>query len=139
MNKIVIALSLVFSFHFSLAAEVGQSADEVLATFQNRQARELLGKIPDNVYCGKVALPLKNGIEEKAYVGVWLSNDGSSVAVILPEDGEQEHGYIINTSDLMDLKTGKSSEINADTFSGYWWSDGDHGTYNEPVKCSLMQ
>lgn len=115
----------------------GQSADAVLATFKGRTAVELKGTIPDVVVCGNESLPLKQALDEKAYIGVWLNQDASTVALVVPDDGEQEHGYFLQKSDLILLKEGKISELKADTFDGYWWSDGDHGTYGKPVKCTL--
>jgi hypothetical protein len=140
MTKISIALGVCLGFQIALAAEVGQSADAALATYTSGQATQLDGKIPDVLNCGNDTFLIKNSLEDKGgYDGVWLSQDGLSVALIVPEDGEQEHGYFVRTADLLSLKSGSLSQVTADTFSGYWWSDGDHGTYGEPVQCTVGQ
>jgi hypothetical protein len=138
-NLAKLALSIILlTAQIGKTAEVGQSADEALAQYEaGVQAKELKGKIPAVIICGGETLYILKALEEKNFLGVWLSHEGSSVALVVPEDGEQEHGYFVQTSDLLELKLGHLSQVSANTFSGYWWADGDHGTFGEPVQCTL--
>jgi hypothetical protein len=136
--KIGLIGSLFLSIQLAQASKVGQSADETLAQYPaGVQAVELNGKIPDILICGRETLRIKSALEGKSFLGVWQSFDGTSVALIVPEDGEQEHGYFVQTSALLKLKSGRVTKISAHTFSGYWWADGDHGVFTKPAECTL--
>jgi|GEM_PF-3814163 len=87
----------------------------------------LLAQLPPAVVCeGGPVLNLKDA-------KVDLS--ASSVLFLLPADGEQEFGYILQVNDLQALVSGKISKLKSASFSGYWWSDGDHVNFGTDVEC----
>ena len=53
-------------------------------------------------------------------------------------DGDQVSGYILLLSDLKDLANHKKSSIEAISFEGFWWADGNHyGFSDKAVRCQL--
>ena len=53
-------------------------------------------------------------------------------------DGDQVSGYLLVLSDLKELAAKKKKQIEAISFDGYWWADGDYyGFTDKKILCQL--
>lgn len=118
----------------SQVAEAIMSRDTVVV----KDARSVAG-LPHRLLCNDgvtiSGLNTLSPVFTDASPGYLTDAQGQHLLVIY-QDGDQLDGaYEFQRADLESLAAGKTKHIAAISFSGYWWSDGDHYT-DAPVVCS---
>jgi hypothetical protein len=142
----ILSFMLLINFSVSAASNPESAAvDDLVRTYQIPLEQDEIAKLPIAIVCAKGLASelsienLKNISATENFQPVRLRTNDSKTGLIIDwSDGDQVGGLFVETKDLKNLIQGLTQKIQAKTYNGFWYKDGDHYELSD-TECELLK